>query len=174
MRKMMTWMVVLSVLTAQPAVFAAKQSQDAPELVNVELNQQNELAGQLVDSTGTPIAGKKILVRDQKDPNEAGQVVVSDADGKFTLPQLRSGRVVFDVDKETYACRVWANGTAPPKSLTSISVVPETQTEVVRGQGGGPLNRLRSLTPTQKIILGVLVAAAIVIPIALDDDDDAS
>lgn len=175
MRSTVTWIVAVAVLSAQPAVYAEKHSQGADQLRSVELNEKNLLVGKVVDVTGAPVAGQKVVVRSQSDLNAVQEVVVSGRDGRFEVAGLHTGRVVFDVENESYGCRVWNHGIAPPKSLTSISVVP--QSHIVRGQGEckpSCMDRLRCMSPQAKICLGLLVAAAIAIPIALADDDDAS
>jgi hypothetical protein len=67
---------------------------------------------------------------------------------------------------------------APPKSVQTIAVVPTSG--VVRAQNCTTCekptirSRLACMTGTQKALLVGVIAAAIIIPIALDDDDNAS
>ena len=81
----------------------------------------------------------------------------------------------LDSGEETFAFRVWQSDVAPPKSLKSVALV--LVDSVQRGQNNnrgifGRLgNGIRNLTPKHKALLLAAIAAAILIPIAADDDD---
>ncbi|MCP4510338.1 MAG: hypothetical protein GY826_28525, partial [Fuerstiella sp.] len=53
-------------------------------------------------------------------------------------------------------------------SISTVALVQADGQEVVRGNRF--TNRVNSLTQQQKIGLGLLVAAAVIIPIAVNDD----
>ena len=58
-------------------------------------------------------------------------------------------------------------GTAPPKSISTIALVQTDGQEVVRGNQF--TDRIQGLSRRQQVGLGLLVAGAIIIPIALQD-----
>ena len=138
--------------------------------------------GQVLTESGLPgIATLK--VHSQKDGRTVSQVVKTNESGQFQIKGLSNGQCVFTIGDDSFACRVWNHRTAPPQSLETIAVVPKTG--VVLGQNctsdgcqtssaqrSGLRGRLASMTGTQKALLVGVIAAAIVLPIALDDDDD--
>lgn len=174
MRTRITWVLALTLVAAPSLTFAnANTSSDKLELRNVELTPAGSLEGQLLDSAGSPLANAEVTIRSQADVNKVAQRLVTNEKGQFLATGLSNGMCVVEADEATYAVRVWEKGSAPPRSLTTVAFVAEDET--VRGQSRFTSNRftnwVRSLTPTQKVACGVLIAAAIAIPIALDDDD---
>lgn len=190
MQKLFTWVMTLSILASPAITQASSQVQGASvapeqtELRNVELNADGNLTGQLLSTDGSAISNARLQVHSQNNLNQVSQDAVTDEHGNFNVAGLRSGTCVISVGEESFACRVWQNGTAPPKSLESIAIVDSTS--VVRGnscgdcgqcsecQGTGNrfMNKIRCMTKAQKVGLGLVVAAAIAIPIALSNDKD--
>ena len=176
MRTHVTWMMALTMM-ASPAISlgaetAATKTEAEYELRNVELTPAGSLEGQVLAADGSAIKGAKVIVRSQANPQKVGQQLATDDKGRFLATGLKSGACVLEADGQTFAVRVWKKGTAPPKSLQNIAMVQPAD-ETVRGQSltdNRIVNRIRSMTRGQKIACGVLLAAAIVIPIALDDD----
>ena len=182
MRTYITWMVIFAITTA-PAVSSAdgithrsagQRNHAKLELRNVELTKSGELQGQVLNESGIPISGVAISVQSQQKARTIAKTVRTGDEGRFVISGLRGGQCIFNVGSETFACRVWANNTAPPKSLSSVTIVPSA--DVVLGnncnecQPRSCADRLRCMTGTQKAVLVGIVAAAIVLPIALDDD----
>jgi hypothetical protein len=92
----------------------------------------------------------------------------TDASGGFAVRGLTGGvyTVATPIGGSVY--RAWSPRTAPPAAVTSALIVPDQN--IVRGQWGtGALGWLAN-----PWVLAAIVAAAIAIPLALDDDDDAS
>jgi hypothetical protein len=92
----------------------------------------------------------------------------TNAEGRFAVQGLTGGvyQVATPVGAATY--RAWSPRTAPPAATQAITIVPDET--IVRGQfGTGALGWLAN-----PWVLAGIVAAAIAIPLALDDDDDAS
>ena len=123
---------------------------------------------------GLAVAGTEIKVHDQKDLKRVANVARTDGAGRFVITNLKCGTLVLTVGDESYACRVWQHGTAPPKSLSIFALVADS--ESVRGQDCVPckptmMQRVRCMSSGQKLCLGLVVAAAIILPIALEDDD---
>ena len=177
MRTYVTWILVASIVSSpsllQAGVNNKTESTKEVTLVNVELQADGSAVGQMVTDAGLAVAGTEIKVHDQKDLKRVANVARTDGAGRFVITNLKCGTLVLTVGDESYACRVWQHRTAPPKSLSSLALVSESQ--VVRSQNGqnrwNPLNRIRTLSSGQKLCLGLVVAAAIILPIVLEDDD---
>lgn len=130
---------------------------------DVSLKDGGVFTGTVLDENGAGRAATPVVVlRD-------GQVVAkteTDVQGEFTVSKLNGG--VYQVQSTSGAgiYRLWAPRTAPP-SAQEVAVVSPNST-IVRGQmrGGGALGWLAN-----PWVLAGLVAAAIAIPLALDDDD---
>ncbi|GAB5444598.1 MAG: hypothetical protein Fues2KO_49470 [Fuerstiella sp.] len=173
MRTRITWVLALTLVAAPSLSFANQTTgSDKLELRNVELTPAGSLEGQLLNSAGAPVANAEITVRSQADVKQVGQRLMTNEKGQFLATGLNNGMCVVEAGEATYAVRVWKKGSAPPESLSTVAFVQEDET--VRGQSRWTHNRfanwVRSLTKTQKVALGVLIGAAIAIPIALDDD----
>ncbi|MCP4788438.1 MAG: carboxypeptidase regulatory-like domain-containing protein [Fuerstiella sp.] len=173
MRNHATWMLALTLVASPTLSFGANPaaSASAPtklQLQNVQLTSVGSLQGQLVTNTGQAVPNAKIIVRSQSDSQKVSQQLTTDKDGRFQATSLKTGKLVLQADEETYAVRVWKDGTAPPKSISTVALVQADGQEVVRGNRF--TNRVNSLTQQQKIGLGLLVAAAVIIPIAVNDD----
>lgn len=174
MRTCFTWVIAAVIATSSTLSLASTPSQQSDSLSNVQLAANGTLRGLLVTAEGQPVAGETVRIHAQGDMKTVAHTVVSDRNGRFQVAGLKSGTLVVSVKDNSYACRVWAEGMAPPASVKTAAFV--TGQQVVRGQNGRPgfMNRIYSLTTKQKVCLGLIVAAAIAIPIALDDDDNAS
>ncbi len=124
------------------------------------------LHGQFVNNAGQPLVGVVATIQLGKQSHK----VVTDNTGRFFVSGLHGGQCLIVIGEETYACRLWAHGTAPPRSLKSIAFVDSNgEDTVLRGQGIG--DRVRSLTQSQKIGLGVAVLSGTVLAIAFAQDD---
>ena len=183
MRASAIWTLIFS-LTILPGMSAsAAERATAPRLQNVELNAQGLVKGQLNDHTGQPIAMKEVHIS-----TKAGTVKsVTDQKGRFTLASKVGGNCAIIVDGKAHGCRLWLHKTAPPKSLTSFSIVPDNHS-IIRGQGyddcaegcddgyGGRTGRLGGVSSGQLLGLGLLAGAVVAIVLVAnnDDDDDAS
>lgn len=179
MRSYITWVLVASIVTSptllQAGVNTKTQAANNVTLVNVELQADGSAVGQLVTDSGLAVTGMDIKVHDQKDVKQVSSKATTDKSGQFVINNLNSGTLVLSVGNESFACRVWQHGTAPPKSLTSFALVAGS--DVVRGQDCVPckptmMQRLRCMSAGQKLGLGLVVAAAIALPIVLNDDED--
>lgn len=183
MRTCFTWILATTILASPTLVQAGEVSTVSPEkysLANVELQADGKLAGQLLTENGLPVMNTIVKVHDQSDLSKVAGTVTTDRSGKFRVAGLKGGSCVLSVEDHSYACRTWVKGTAPPKSIRSIALVAEA--DVVRGQCDPNctpckptlMQRIRCMSCGQKVGLGLVVAAAITLPIVLNDDDDAS
>ncbi|MEP3481525.1 MAG: hypothetical protein ABJZ55_19945 [Fuerstiella sp.] len=180
MKKFTTFALATAMLFS-PAITFAGQTAPTPlpnsakqdvQLKNVQLKAGGVLVGQFVTEAGQPVAGVKIAVKMGK----VVKGVQTDAKGRFELTGLKGGRAFFHIGEEVYAAQLWAEGTAPPHSITTLALVKAGGAETVRGQNGRFIGRVASLTPKSKALLGVAAigGVAVAIAVAADNDDDAS
>ena len=178
MRVPFIWTMVATLTVMPTAVQATDNGAPKPEpvaLQNVELSKSGTVSGQLLDQAGQPLAGEVIEVRTK----DAAQKLKTDAKGRFTVKSANGGNCAVHAKGQNYACRLWKNGTAPPKSLTSFHVV-HTNGVIVRAQdcgegcddGYGGLNgRLGGVSGGQLLGLALLAGAVVAIVIAVENDD---
>ncbi len=177
-------MTLPTTVMAAPTVVLAKQIGQAPR--DVALHEGGVLVGQLLDAQGVGVAEAPITVK------SAGKEVAratTDKDGKFRVMGLKGGvhQVVAVGRQDVY--RLWAPRTAPPAARRGLMLV--SSTDVVRGQcdcgtpvcgsacsggggvyGGGGGGGIGNWIANHPLITAGAIAAAIAIPLALDDDDD--
>jgi hypothetical protein len=146
--------LALGVETAQPS-----SSVLSTEVRDVALQEDGVLKGQVLDTQGAPLPGIPVVVARQGQPVATTKTA---ADGSFAVTGLRGGIYEIVTAQGSAVYRLWAPRTAPPAATASALIVSEDT--VVRGAIGG-------FSPW---ILGAIVAAAVAIPLAMDDDDDAS
>lgn len=136
-----------------------------PAIRDIALQENGLLKGQVLDTQGAPVTGAPVAVVQQ------GKVIAAartDTAGRFAIGGLKGG--VFEVVTERggAAYRFWAPHTAPPSAQADALII-NSDTVVRGGMGGGAIGFL-----SNPWVLGGIAAAAIAIPLALDDDDDAS
>jgi hypothetical protein len=168
---------VAAVGTCLPVVPAAaevptlvKAPAARPIIRDVELAHGGLLIGRLLDANGRPLSNAEVaLVSGETTLAETR----SDPEGVFAVSGLRGGVHQIVTPDTAQVCRLWANGTAPPRTASSVDVVAAE--DVVRGQYGPPPgNRLwkkAKVWATNPFVIGGVVAAAVAIPVALADDD---
>lgn len=181
MRASVIWTLIFSMTILPGVSVSAGERSAAVQLQNVELDVAGLVKGRLNDHTGQPLAKKAVAIQ-----TKAGvQNTVTDENGQFTIASKTGGNCAIIVDGKGYACRLWTNRTAPPKSLNSFTIVPNA--EIVRGQGyddcaegcddgfGGRTGRLGGVSKGQLLGLGLLAGAVVaIVLVANNDDDDAS
>ncbi len=139
---------------------------------DVVLRDKGVLVGRIVDGQGLAVA--KSPVSFQLSGKEVARVVSNDM-GRFEVTGLKGG--VYQVASTGHQgnYRLWAPRTAPPAAAKGLSIVSQP-VDVIRGQyGGGPSNPFSAAgqwIAEHPIMTAGAVAAAIAIPIALEDDDD--
>ncbi|MEM6799525.1 MAG: carboxypeptidase-like regulatory domain-containing protein [Planctomycetota bacterium] len=160
-----------SVLAA-PAVPAASQQ-------DIALRDGGLLVGQIVDAQGKAVAGSDVAVLLGK--NEVVRTK-TDKNGVFAAKGLRGGEYRVQAAGVQVAYRMWAPQTAPPAASNGALIVAGG--EVISGQcnscppgygcppsgGGGIVGWIKD----HPLLVATGVAAAIAIPLAVADDDDAS
>jgi hypothetical protein len=131
---------------------------------DIALQENGLLKGQVLDTQGAPVTGVPVAVVQQ------GKVIAAtktDATGHFAITGLKGGVFQVVTAQGGAAYRLWAPRTAPPAAQADALIV--NGDTVVRGGMGG------AGFLSNPWVLGGIVAAAIAIPLAMDDgDDDAS
>ncbi len=132
----------------------------APKVLDVTLSSEGKLVGQVVNADGNPVAGEPIVLLMKR---TAVSKTTTDLQGRFGLVAPRSGVFTVVVVDRVIPVRAWRAEIAPPAARASLLCV--TTESTVRGQ------QLMSVLRNPWVI-GLGIAAAIAIPIALNDDDD--
>ncbi|MFV2068550.1 MAG: carboxypeptidase regulatory-like domain-containing protein [Pirellulales bacterium] len=154
-------MTCFSMLTAQ-LVQAAQ-----PLVRDIALQSSGVLQGQVLDTQGIPRAGVQVALTQHGKPVSMAS---TGRDGRFQMANLTGGVYEIQTPMGSNVYRLWAPRTAPPSAQDGVLVVAGD--EVVRGFGnfgGGALGLLAN-----PWVLAGIVAAAIAIPLAISDNNDAS
>ncbi len=149
--------MLVSPVAAAPLTVAPK---------DVTLHEGGVLLGQVVDAQGANVAltqvtlyaGGKEIARTQ-----------SDNTGKFSISGLKGGVYQVASANNRGVYRLWSPQTAPPAAGRGVMLV--SGSDIARGQGGSPFGGVVNWIAKHPIMTAGAVAAAIAIPIALDDDD---
>lgn len=158
------------VYAANPSAAAAGQAaavETSMAVQDVALQAGGVLQGQVLDVQGRPVTATAVTVIQQ------GQVVRqthSDENGKFTVAGLKGGLYQVATAQGGAVYRLWTAEAAPPAAKSGVLIV--SGDSVVRGGMNGHSSPFGFLG--NPWVLGAIVAAAIAIPLALHDDDDAS
>jgi hypothetical protein len=145
---------------------AATKATPAFDIIDVTLREDGSLRGQVLDSQGIAVAAADVVVVHQ---GKVVATVQTDQDGRYVATGLKTGVYQIVTEKGITVCRLWSPAAAPPSSQAEALIVNGEQ--VIRGSLGG-----RSLGSwlSNPWVLGAIVAAAIAIPLALDDKKDGS
>ncbi len=175
----LAWMALVGMCLPIPALAAGPISTPTAdvgspqfEVRDVELAQGGLLVGQLLDERMQPMAGADVAI------STGGHTVVAtqtDAEGVFAVAGLRSGVHQITAADAAQNCRFWGPGAAPPRAAQGVRIVAGDG--IVRGQWGPPpmANRLIQRTKvwaTNPFVVGGVIAAAVAIPVALNNDGD--
>ncbi len=142
---------------------AMAQPKPAPSL-DIRLDRQGRLLGQLLDPAGIPIADADVVL--MRSGNKGANRVRTDRSGRFAFEQVGTGTGELTAANSTRSLRLWGHDTAPPLSLPEVLMI-SGEDEILRGQ-----RPLGTLFGCQPVMLGVLLAAAIAIPLAIHDAGD--
>lgn len=151
-------------LAANPQVLGQARPAGSAEIRDIALQAGGALRGQVVDGQGQPcglVAVRVVRASDQKPL----AVVQTDAQGRFVVSGLTGGVYRVETPGGAAVYRLWAPNTAPPSATASALLIHGDS--LVRGNLGG-------IGWFGWTLIGLGVAAAIAIPLVLDDDDDAS
>lgn len=163
--------------TASSSQFPQRQYTD------VTLDNSKHIVGKVVSAEGQPAPNAAVQIFQNRRLITAAK---TNANGEFRTGAIASGAYQLVTANRTMDLRAWANSSAPPTATRNLLVA---ETNVVRGQccysecevancdgtcGGGAYCGGGVGMLIHPMVIGAAVAAAIVIPLALDDDDDAS
>lgn len=151
----------------QPNTRGASVTATRAQTQDVALQEQGMLAGNLVDDQGAGKAAVPVVVTRQ------GKLVAkteTDANGRFEVRGLTGGVYEVQTPLGSGVYRLWAPRTAPPSAKTVATVVADGQDQsVIRAQG--PMGGSAFGWLANPWVLAGIVAAAIAIPLALDNND---
>ncbi|MEQ8849604.1 carboxypeptidase-like regulatory domain-containing protein [Botrimarina sp.] len=153
------------------AAQAARGEAPRPRVIDVELQPQDLLVGQLVDASGRPLPGERVTVT-LADGRQAE--ATTNADGGFAFRDVQGLATVWTNDSLAVT-RAWKPGAAPPSATPALLLVEDQQ--VARGQHYAHprtqqvFDRGKRLMANPLFVAGV-VATAVAIPVALANDDD--
>lgn len=170
--------MLCAAICMQQAVFAAQPKFTVVEGVkvyqgiqNLVLDANGSLNGAIVDVNGQPVEGAIVVIGQQ---TEHVATVKTNERGEYSYNGLTPGvyQVASFAGLRTF--RVWNAGTEPQDAVKGA--IDATDSKTFRGQcderGGDEGLCLRLLK--SPLVWTAVIAAAIAIPLALDDDDDAS
>ena len=168
LRGLVVAVAAVSMILSQFA-YAASAGQAAGPMSStvrdVALQEGGLLTGQVLDGAGAPVAATPVAVVDQ---DRAVATALTGEDGRFAIRGVKAGVYQVATAKGVTVCRLWAPRTAPPSALPDALVVNgDTVVRGAMGGGGGGVIGFLS----NPWVLGGIVAAAIAIPLILDDDD---
>jgi hypothetical protein len=184
--------VACGAMILAPAAIAAPAAQ-VPMVADVALADGGVLAGQVVTAQGASVVDAEVVVTQQG--RELARVR-TDADGAFSAPGLKGGVYEVSTPGASGVYRLWAPRTAPPVARQGVMMVSGTET--VLGQygpppgaivgpppmgppvdstvgppaGKGPFGKAMGWISDHPFITAGIVATAIAVPLALDDNDD--
>lgn len=147
---------------AEPAVAQTAEVDALP----VRLTIDRRLRGQAKTETGEPAAGVPVVLGVKGKP--VGRVIADD-EGRFEFGPLHPGHYQIATKDAVAMVETYAASDAPEQALQTVEVSRPAM--IARGQS--PAQWL-----TSPLFIGLVIAAAIAIPLAIvlgsDDDDDAS
>jgi hypothetical protein len=126
---------------------------------DVALLPDGSLHGQVVNPQGK--AASQVAVQFGR-LDLAPQTTVTGLDGRFAVQGLRPGIYQFQTATGSGVYRVWAPHTAPPAAHAGVVLVE--QETIILGQNGTAWGYIAN-----PWVMGLIAAAAIAIPLALDN-----
>lgn len=169
LRSTITWYLALTMVVPWCELRAYEGQATSPEatlptVFDVRVGSDGKLRGQLYSAEGVP--QPKVQVALHVTQSRVTQTVSTDAQGRFELDWAGNGVAVITADGGSCALRIWDSQTAPPAARDHLLLVVASK-DVVRGQR--PIGHLFGSNP---VMLGVLIAAAIAIPLAIHESGD--
>ncbi len=149
---------------------AAMAAQPAALTSDISLQAGGLLVGHVVDAKGLAVARSTVTIL------QSGKEIArteTNQTGKFAVEGLKGGVYEVAANGQRGVYRFWAPRTAPPSAQPRLMLA--STGDVIRGQGTSgrnPFQVVGEWVTKHPIATVGIVAAAIAIPIALDDDDD--
>lgn len=175
-RRATVWLVAYSiVLLPAEQILAANPTPVAPParpaaaqspVRDVALGLGGVLRGQVVDAQGLVCPDIPVALAKSNAPNQVAAAGKTDRNGRFQIQGVTAGVYRVETEQGATVCRLWAPNTAPPSAIPAAMIV----------QGEGPVRgNLGGLSPWSWTLIGLGIAAAIAVPLALHKEkNDAS
>ncbi len=146
---------LIGAMTIASTAHAQSPAAIAPR--DVRMSADGKLQGVAMDAQGRPLSGLDVKIQ-----RVNGEIhsVKTDASGRFAVA-VPAGPYMIGANGGRTLCRVWTAQAAPPRSQAGVLLVASDR--VVLGQDNGG-------KATALVVGGLIIAAAIAIPVALDDD----
>ena len=141
---------------------------------DVALSADGVLVGQVVNAQGAAL--HQVPVSIAQDGREVIRVV-TDAKGEFAVRGLRGGVYQITTPGRQGTYRVWAPRTAPPaasKGLLAVAGDDAVLGQYAPAAAGGAMGAVTGWIAAHPLMTAGIIATAIAVPLAIDDDDDAS
>ena len=141
-----------------PGTLSPTPATAAPEALDATIQTNGFLYGQVVDEQGAPNAAHSVKVTRLTSPQGVVATVYTDREGRFQVADVSGGVYSFQTGESADVYRLWTGGNQPPSAATQVRLVRR------------PLGRehfFSNLGPGAWACIGVGVAAAIALPIAL-------
>ena len=172
LRKSTMWLAVCGMVLPTSA-FGANLGGNSPSVIqDVALGPDATLRGTVVDANGNQSSNTPIQFH--RDGHLIAQAV-TDANGHFVARKLTGGVYAVQTPGNVEHFRVWSNQAAPPSALGNLNI---SGGEIIRGQhgavphmGGPHGGRGPGGMMARPWLIGIGVAAAIAIPLAVDDSN---
>lgn len=156
----LAWLLPVPPSFAAPPVSSAGTA--VPNgIVDVRLDEHGAIHGHLLDAGGQGLADQPVVLQ------QAGGAVSrtqTDGEGCFVLQRVSGGVHQVATGHGLVTCRVWTHAAAPPSATDQLTVVAGQP--VVRGQ------QPFSCIFTNPLFIGLVIAAAIAIPLAVHNAQD--
>lgn len=148
----------------QPVALAVPQSLS---IMDVALQDNGSLVGQVTSDQGQPLAGTPVLIMQRG--KEIARVS-TDQHGAFAVQDLHGGVYQVASVGQQGVFRLWAPHTAPPVARQGLAFQAD---HVVRAQGeASSFSKFTGWVKNHPLMTGGIIAAAIAIPLVIDDNDD--
>lgn len=157
----LAWLALAGWMFGEP-VMAAQPAPKRPAWHDTALGPDGELTGRLLDTSGQPLPAVLITAR-----SASGKELhaTTGSDGAFCLKGLSGGLWQLEGGGDRLVVRAWVAGSAPPHAGRTVVLIRDGA--IVRGQ-----QPLRDLFFADPIVLGLIIAAAIAIPIAVNQSKE--
>ena len=188
-------------MIAQPQCLAAEAQSplavtpsQATPVADVALGMDGLLTGQAVSVQGKPLAAETVVISDGRQHLST----MTDAKGQFKFTGLRGGAYMIYTSQQSYTCRAWKEGTAPPSATRGVMIVHGNETVLGQNRWERSMGRQANCgeqvycgdqigcgTPVtggafggarealrNPLVIGGIVAAAVAIPVAIHNSND--
>lgn len=146
------------------AATKTEMSSTAQRIRDVALDGQGRITGQFVDAQGRPRAQQLVTINR---PGNQPLQTRTDDQGRFVLAGLSSGTYQIATSDAAMVCRCWTENSAPPVATRELLIV--SGEGIQRGQR--PIGEMLFSAP---VLVGLVIVAAIAIPVAIHNSQDAS